>query len=302
MSHATFLQTTVTGAFLALVATATATPPPAHAGRSPVDLSIEEHLRDGEVISEEALGAGVTRSQRLTIRHGGLVRRAVFKTVNLEADQPAHGLRWELRFRDSYRFEVAAYRLDRLLGLGMVPVTVVREVGGRTGAVQDWVEGSMTLDEAIRQGVNPRRPELVPGQFMSMYILDALVDNVDRNIGNILVRPERDEVFLIDHSRSFRCRCKLPTTGVYRRDVPLAPDLAEHLRSLDRGQLERALGDLLTREQVAALLRRQELLLAQLGAQGLLPETGAGVASRGPADMVAQPPAALVGRSTATSR
>ena len=41
---------------------------------------------------------------------------------------------------DNWRFEVAAYRIDRLIGLGLVPATIEREYRGRAGSLQWWVE------------------------------------------------------------------------------------------------------------------------------------------------------------------
>ncbi len=262
----------VLAGLLGLAPTGTAAPPPVEDfGRSASDLALEEVLRTGEVVGVEDLDCGVTRPQRLTLRHGQTVVRAVFKTVDFETDQLSRSTRWEHHFRDSFLFEVAAYRVDRLLGLNMVPVTVLREVDGRPGSVQAWVEGATTLERAVAEGVNPRNPELVPTQFMSMYLLDALIDNVDRNLGNILVRPDRDEVFLIDHSRAFRCRRRLTTCDMYRRDVPVPAPLALRLRTLNTRRLQSALGDLLTREQISSLLKRHELLLQELAAGGLLP-------------------------------
>ena len=43
---------------------------------------------------------------------------------------------------ESYKAEIAAYRLDRLLDLHMVPPIVERELDGRTGAAVMWIENT----------------------------------------------------------------------------------------------------------------------------------------------------------------
>ncbi len=45
----------------------------------------------------------------------------------------------ELNFRDSYKYNIAAYRLGRLLGLDMIPPSVERKVGGTYTAVIWWI-------------------------------------------------------------------------------------------------------------------------------------------------------------------
>ncbi len=48
-------------------------------------------------------------------------------------------------FWESYKSEIAAYELDRLLGMDMVPPTVERRVGHDLASVQLWVEGCRLL-------------------------------------------------------------------------------------------------------------------------------------------------------------
>ena len=48
-------------------------------------------------------------------------------------------------FRESYKSEIAAYELDKLLKMDMVPPTVERQIDGSNGAAQQWVEHVVDL-------------------------------------------------------------------------------------------------------------------------------------------------------------
>ena len=53
----------------------------------------------------------------------------------------------EINFRDSYKYNIAAYKLDRLLGLNMVPVSVEWKVAGDSAAVTWWFDDIMMMDK-----------------------------------------------------------------------------------------------------------------------------------------------------------
>ena len=104
------------------------------------DAAKERFLLEGHVVRTKAARGGSTPSQRATLSLDGFEHDAHIQTID-EA-KPIANLEGgaELDFRDSYRNNVAAYRLDRLLGLGMVPVTVARSYQRRTAAFTWWVD------------------------------------------------------------------------------------------------------------------------------------------------------------------
>ena len=89
---------------------------------------IEHFLKQAKVTARQKIGSGVTNSEKVTLELDGAVRHAIFKKIDEKSD--------------NWRNEVAAYELDKLLGIGMVPPTVERSVGGRAGCLQLWVTGS----------------------------------------------------------------------------------------------------------------------------------------------------------------
>lgn len=208
----------------------------------------------------EPIGVGVTRPQRVTLTDGTKSLRAVWKTINQfrpVTNRTDEG-DFQIGYRDSYKFEVAAYELDKLLGLHIVPPTVEREVRGRKGSLQLWVEGAFTeLDR------RERNLPLKDGGGSSMYdvaLLQQLIYDTDaRNIRNILYDPDH-RVYAIDHSRSFPTIPKLPNENIL---MHFTRAVLERLRGLDRAVVDEKLGRWLTRSEIDALVKRRDLIVAR---------------------------------------
>jgi hypothetical protein len=238
-------------------------------GRTADDRETERFLAEAEVVAVEDIGSGITQPQRLTLRAGDTTRRAIFKDVDVYSNEIAYTNQFETSFQDSFEFEVAAYRLDRLLGIRLVPVTVLREVNGKRGSVQLWIERATNLEDLVNSGAECHNLDLLLERLMLMYVLDAVIYNVDRNLCNVLVRGNDDLFYLIDHSRSFRTTKKLPKLQE-QRPIPISRTVAARLQQLDETNLDERLGDLLTKRQRRAILARRDLLVEQLGSKGLL--------------------------------
>ena len=138
---------------------------------------IREFLRMADVIAAEQSSIGVTRPWRLTLSDGTLTHDASFQSVDQRKEVARLGRSRELSFVDSYRYNIAAYQLAELVGLGhMVPVTVEREWNGRPGALSWWID-DVTFDEATRQEEG-RRPNDVAAwstQLGRMMVFAELV-------------------------------------------------------------------------------------------------------------------------------
>lgn len=234
------------------------------------DAELEAFLRDAEVVAVEDVGEGITEPKRVTLRRGDRECRAIFKDIAVDSNELALTNRFEMGFSDKYVYEIAAYRLDRVLDIGLVPVTVEREIDGAPGSLQLWIEDATTLERAAELDLPVGDDRLLLERLMSMYVLDQLIANVDRNFGNVLVRPERDELYLIDHSRAFR------TTGDVvpppaPATTPVNPSVARAMRRLDREHVDAALDGLLSKRQRRTILTRRDRLIDLLDGMGLLP-------------------------------
>jgi hypothetical protein len=222
----------------------------------------EAFLRAARVVARKPIGAGVTRSERLTLTDGERTARAAWKTLH----QHTIGLarmqdgRVEFDFRDSWKHDVAAYELDKLLGLGLVPPTVERRIDGRQGSLQLWIEGAMTDLDRRRQGLQPPDPAVWASRRAAIRFLRELAYDTDYNVQNTLV-AQGFRVWAIDFSRAFRVVPQLPSPETLGH-VPRAT--VERLRALDGATVQAHLGAWLDGVQIDGLLKRRERLLAQV--------------------------------------
>ena len=178
----------------------------------------EAFLDTADVVGARQLGKGVTKPWRLTLRDGDVVQDAAFQDVDKSKEEARfRSGRTERDFRDFYGYNIAAYRLARLLGYDdLVPVSIERVWKGRRGALTWWVDKKWDEDERVKEGVQP--PD-VPAWERQLYLaraFTALVDDSDRNLGNQLVTADF-HLWLIDFTRAFRYTMELKTPSLLRR-------------------------------------------------------------------------------------
>lgn len=214
--------------------------------------ALEATLLHGTITAKERIDHGITNPWKVTVEHQGERVDAVWKPL---PEAKSEG--WE----ESYRAEIAAYRLSRLLGLDMVPPTVLRRLSGSTGSLQLWVHGARLYADAAAGSPTP-----LPGwseQVARMRFFDALIDNPDRNARNFLV-DSRWRVVLIDHSRALALA---PLTERRQsRKTPPVPvrfdqDLLAASRALDMPTLAALLGDLYSTAELQMLLRQRDAIV-----------------------------------------
>ena len=219
---------------------------------------MEEFLLNAELSNVEVVGVGVTDSRRASASYGPITHDVHIQTVDVSRSGIIIGGRAELLFRDAYNYNVAAYRLAALLGMDNVPMSVLRSVRGRRAAVTWWVDDvALTEQERFRQGTLGPNPARTYDQFYTMYVFDELIQNRDRNRGNMLWTRDW-KMWLIDHTRAFRPDIELTEP---ERLTRVSRDLLENLRRLTPEALETATADTLTRPQRESILARRDLLV-----------------------------------------
>ncbi len=221
------------------------------------DDALERWLAEAEVVDIENLDTGVTNPRRVTLRKDGVELRAVLK--QLSTTSGGQNQSQAIEGSDRFEYELAAYKLDRLLGLDMVPVTVERTVKGRRGVVQFWIDNSINVRRMLEQKKEPSGWCDVGPQYNLMNVFDVLIHNSDRTQENALFTSDWMLV-LIDHTRAFRLGLKQPTL-LYRGGIQMPPALAARLSTLTRERLLEGLGPYLRPRQIDALLKRRDQLL-----------------------------------------
>ena len=229
------------------------------------DTEIEAFLRQAEVIEAEEIGSGSTRPLKLLLHYAGKKRQAAWKTVEVvkRKTRVKAGLSTHYMFTDDYHYERAAYVVDRELGLGMVPVVVLRSFEGQRGAAIDWVEDAITEQERLKWGLKPPAPLNLSRQQATMRIFDALILNTDRVFVNQLITQDDWRLHLIDHSRSFRLSQDLPAEFL-ERPVRLSHELLARLEALEAERLRELLRGVIGGSRIASLLARRDRILKKI--------------------------------------
>jgi hypothetical protein len=198
---------------------------------------IREFLRTAEVVDSRHLSKGVTAPYRLTLTNGAIKHDAGFNYVSEDkAKQVFSDGGIEFNFKDSYRYDIAAYELAKLLGLGdMMPVTVERVWGNKWGAISWWIPTKM--DELTRRNkkIKPPNPDAWNKQMHKIRIFDELVCNTDANRTNVLITDDW-RLYMIDFTRAFRLDKEIRNKGNITESM-CERNLLERLKHLDRNEL-----------------------------------------------------------------
>jgi len=245
---------------------ALAEPPQGEQGRPAYpelsDLHVERVLETGEVRSVRPLGRGGTRPLLLDLSDGQYEMRGLFKNVDRWIEsRRVDGV--VVRRADRFQHEVAAYRLDRLLGLGMVPVTVARFIQDEDagpGSVQRWIEGAVEDLTAV--------PGPLPDAYLARVsvlqerarVFDALIGNADRQPEDYLHQLAEGWLYLVDHSSAFATDSGVGSF-LGGQGCTLDSTMERALRSLSPREVRDQLTPWLNGEEIQAIFDRRDRLL-----------------------------------------
>lgn len=221
--------------------------------------AMERFLLQADIVATKTTKKGVTNAKRVTLSDGTLTHDAQLQDVDIALPIFEVAPKYtEVNFKDTYRYNIAGYRLALMLGLDNVPMSVERKVRGKPVAMTWWIDDVM-LDEGSRQkahtvGPNPSR---TASQIHILRVFDELIQNRDRNAGNLLWTSDW-KMWMIDHTRAFRLGKDLLKPQQLER---VERTLFEKMRALDAPALADAMEKSLTKQEIEALLARRDAIV-----------------------------------------
>ncbi len=226
----------------------------------------EQFLTEAEITaSDQPWGERevVTHPWRLTLEKDGVVKQAIWK----DCEGRMKG------FMENWRWEIAAYRLNKYLGLDMVPPTVEKRFQGNRGSCQILVDYEISLKDKYEQDIK------VPSYKLffwnrALYLqraFDNLIANEDRHQNQYLITKDW-RMILIDHSRTFRTSKKFTKKLIYDEKYHEGPRLmkelpkpfVEKLKSLNPEIIEELVGEYLTDNEIESVLIRRDMIIKWL--------------------------------------
>ncbi|MBI1874540.1 MAG: hypothetical protein HYS05_11760 [Acidobacteria bacterium] len=210
--------------------------------------TVEEFLRTAKIVKVDEVGMGVTKPKHAYFAPAGVVASASWKPIR----PGRYNGYWE-----SYKSEIAAYELDKLLGMDMVPPTVERRVDGELGAASVWVAPVRMFKIGESSHDIPNRANW-DRQVRKMKVFDNLIHNPDRNAGNLLIDPAGN-LILIDHSRAFESFREL-VVKIDRVDR----DLWTRIDALTPAEITTAVEKWLTQAEIRSVVERRDRMRAEI--------------------------------------
>ncbi len=223
----------------------------------------EEFLKTAEIVKDKEVGEGVTKPVKLYLKMGDVEATGLWKNPKGMSGG----------YLEGWQYEIAAYEMDKLIELNLIPPTVERKFHGRSGSLQLWVEAEYSLLDLVRKKIPFPKSKL--DHFNKMKYLarafDCLIANEDRTQQNILYTKDM-RMILIDHSRSFRYAMKFAKRLVFGKRGVLGRKLfkqvprafVEKVKELNSENVNEAVGDYLTKPEIKGILYRKKLLLDEI--------------------------------------
>ena len=222
-----------------------------------------DFLLHAKVIASKPEKKGKSNASHLTLSDGKVTHEASFQPIDEKKVQgPGPSGAIELNFRDYWGFDIAGYRVAKLLGLDdMVPVYTERKWNGKPGAIS-WRVSDVQFDEADRYSRKIEVPAAVRDawnkQMYKVRVLTQLFYDIDDNLTNVLITNDW-KIWRVDFSRAFRLQHDLRNS---KDLVQCDRDVLAKLRQLSFDQVFDATKPYLTKDEVKALMARRDKMVA----------------------------------------
>jgi len=230
---------------------------------------IKQFLLTAKVVKSQQSNKGITNPWRLTLTDGTVTHDASFQAVDEHKARMETLRGTELAFVDSYKYNIAAYRLAEMLGIDdMLPVYVERSWGGNPGSLSWWLPVKMDEVERHKQKLVAPDPDAWNNQMYKVRVFDELVYDTDANLTNVLIGADW-KIWRVDFTRAFRRSKDLKDP---KDLVRCDRQLFEKLKALNGNDLAEQTKQYLNKEEVKAVMARHDKIVAQF--QKLISEKG----------------------------
>lgn len=223
---------------------------------------LENYLRTAEIlfVNKQSL-PGRTAPWTIKLHDGITERQGIFKHLN----RPRPHM-----LPDSYKYDIAAYELSKLLNLDIVPPVVEREIEGITGSLQLFLVDCIKEDERRRKKIEPPDPERFQNEMDEIKVFDNLVRNEECLYPNdIFIHIKDWKVCRVDYSIAFPPVLELiPSCSLTR----CSKKLYKNLLDLDNELVKTTLKAFLNDQEIEALIQRKDLIIEII--QKLIEEKG----------------------------
>ncbi len=216
-------------------------------------------LLKAKVVKDKSAPKGITGVRRLTLSDGTMTHDASFQAIDeYKAKFEGSDGTVEINFRDSYKYDIAAYELAKLIGLGdMMPVTVARKYQGKDGAMSWWLPVKMDELTRLDKKIEPPDVGAWNRQMYRKRVFAELVYDTDPNLGNVLISAEW-HLWMIDFTRAFRLYHELRNE---KNLVRCDRQLLENLRKLNANELTARTKGFLTKPEIQGVMARRDKIV-----------------------------------------
>jgi hypothetical protein len=221
---------------------------------------IEAFLREAPVVAIRDIRVGVTKPLRATLDDGRIRHDAEVQSVDVCEETPTPDGGGREITCDSYKYNIAAYEIGKLLGLTSIPPSVERTFNGRKSALTWWIDDALTLAEMEVRGLWHPNIAQWNREHPAIRIFDELISNTDRHMANLIQDPVW-WVWMIDHTRAFGVGSRLRNPELLSK-LPADSSLLVHLRELDGNALQRCCAAYLSAAERESVLVRRDSILA----------------------------------------
>jgi len=216
---------------------------------------VEKFLRESMPQVVVPGSAGRTDPWKVRLGANGITRWAQFKYINRPRPDP---------IPDSFNYEIAAYELDKYLGLDLVPPAVRKMIKETFGSLQIFVEKAIREADLKRDNLMLGDPEVFEWQMADLKVFENLVYDKCGNDKDTLIQKETGKVYRVDFSEAFPPENRtIPGCEILR----CSRRLYQRLLEWDQETVTVFLSTYLNEEEIRALHARRDAIIRMIQEQ-----------------------------------